>query len=94
MSVCVLLKKGFSRFWLVLLFALAFIVSFHSWSLAPVIRLPTTWPFKKSPDALNLLIPVLAQKHPETFLIAKYSLHRTHGETGPVSNRGIFVGKK
>ena len=26
-----------------------------------------TWPFKKSPDALHLSIPILAQKRPETF---------------------------
>jgi len=37
---------------------------------APFHGIPT-WPFKKSPDALYLWAPLLAQSHPETFQIAK-----------------------
>ena len=42
-------------------------------TILTIISLPhTTWLFKKSPDALHLLIPGLAQKRPESFYIAKY----------------------
>jgi len=36
----------------------------QSWLL---LREIAAWPFKRSPDALHLLVPILAQKRPETF---------------------------
>jgi len=41
------------------------IVNHWLWGTVP--RSLSTWPFKRSPDALRLLIPSLAQKRPETF---------------------------
>jgi len=47
----------------------------------------STWPFTKSPDALHLLVLILAQKRPETFQIAKYWYsemeRKNRGKQGP-----------